>query len=80
MDFIDWSQVNWAAVAALSVMVLVAAFIGNFINILFSGNPITGAILTALVFAILFIGWIYYPHGLDVVEMFGIQVAPITTQ
>ena len=73
MDFIDWSQVNMVAVLTLSVLVLVAAFIGNFVNILFSGNPITGAILTALIFAALYIGWTYYPHGLDVAEMFGLQ-------
>lgn len=73
MDFIDWSQVNWVPVITLSVLVLVAAFIGNFVNILFSGNPITGAILTALIFAALFIGWTYYPHGLDVGELLGIQ-------
>ena len=73
MDFIDWSQVNWVPVITLSVLVLVAAFIGNFVNILFSGNPITGAILTALIFAALFIGWTYYAHGLDVGELLGIQ-------
>lgn len=73
MDFIDWSQVNWVPVITLSILVLVATFIGNFVNILFSGNPITGAILAALIFAALYIGWTYYPHGLDVGEMFGIQ-------
>ncbi len=73
MDFIDWSQVNWVPVITLSILVLVATFIGNFVNILFSGNPITGAILAALIFAALYIGWTHYPHGLDVGEMFGIQ-------
>ena len=74
MDFIDWSQINWVTVITLSVLVLVAAFIGNFVNILFSGNPITGAILTAVIFGVIFIGWKHYPHGINVEEMFGMQI------
>ena len=74
MDFIDWSQVVWAEVITLSVLVLVAAFIGNFINIIFNGNPITGAIIAALLFGVLFIGWKHYPHGIDIAELYGTQV------
>lgn len=64
MDFIDWSQVVWADVIVFSVLALVAAFIGNFINIIFNGNPITGAIIIAFLYAALYIGWTYYPHGI----------------
>lgn len=74
MDFIDWSQIEWVTVITFSVLVLVAAFIGNFVNILFSGNPITGAILTALIFGAIFIGWKHYPHGIDIADMFGAKV------
>lgn len=74
MDFIDWSQVIWSTVITYSVLVLVASFIGNFINIIFSGNPITGAIITALLFAAVFIGWTYYPHGLDIASIYGTTV------
>ena len=74
MDFIDWSQVVWAEVITLSVLVLVAAFIGNFINIIFNGNPITGAIIAAVLFGLLFIGWKHYPHGIDIAELYGTQV------
>ena len=80
MDFIDWSQVQTVTVITLSVLVLVAALIGNFINIIFNGNPITGAILVAVMFAALFIGWKGYPHGINVEEMFGIQVEETNSQ
>ncbi len=65
MDFIDWSQVAWTEVILYSVLVLVAAFIGNFINIIFNGNPITGAIIIAALFGAIYIGWKYYPHGFE---------------
>ena len=65
MDFIDWSQVVWTDVIVYSVLVLIAAFIGNFINIIFNGNPITGAIIIAVLFGALYIGWKYYPHGIE---------------
>lgn len=71
MDFIDWSQVNWVTVITYSVLVLVATLVGNFINIIFNGNPVTGAILSAILFGMLFIGWTYYPHGVDVGNMYG---------
>lgn len=74
MDFIDWSQVNWVTVITYSVLVLVASFVGNFINIIFNGNPITGAILAAILFAALFIGWTYYPHGLQIADIYSTTV------
>ena len=74
MDFIDWSQVVWADVITLSVLVLVASFIGNFINIVFSGNPITGAIIAAVLFGLLYVGWKHYPHGIEFAEMFGTPI------
>ncbi len=79
MDFIDWSQVVWAEVITLSVLVLVAAFIGNFINIIFNGNPITGAIIAAVLFGLLFIGWKHYPHGIDIAEMYGMNIENSST-
>lgn len=80
MDIIDWSQVVWPTVITLSVLVLVAALVGNFLNIIFNGNPISGAIITAVLFGMLFIGWTYYPHGIDISGMFGTSVStPATT-
>ena len=52
MDFIDWSQVNWMTVIIYSALVFIAALVGNFFNILFNGNPITGAIIAAILFGI----------------------------
>jgi len=77
MDFIDWSQVVWAQVITYSVLVLIAAFIGNLINVIFNGNPITGAILSAFLFGMIFIGWKHYPHGLN--GMFGSYVESVDT-
>ena len=65
MDFIDWSQVNWMTVIIYSALVFIAALVGNFFNILFNGNPITGAIIAAALFGCVFVGWTYYPHGID---------------
>tara|TARA_A100001201_G_scaffold77752_1_gene69940 strand:+ start:290 stop:532 length:243 start_codon:yes stop_codon:yes gene_type:complete len=77
MDFIDWSQVVWVEVITYAVLVLIAAFIGNFINIIFNGNPITGAIIAALLFSALFIGWKYYPHGIDIGQMYSTNIETV---
>jgi len=74
MDFIDWSQVVWAEVITLSVLVLVASFIGNFVNIVFNGNPITGAIISAVLFGLIYIGWKHYPHGLEFAALDNTQI------
>lgn len=66
MDIIDWSAVNWLTVFILAGLAFVGALIGNFVNMIFDGNPITGAILTAVLFAVAYLGWTYYPHGIDI--------------
>lgn len=66
MDVIDWNIVNWLGVTIFVVLVFIAALVANFLNMIFDGNPIIGAILTAALFGALFIGWTYYPHGIDV--------------
>jgi hypothetical protein len=45
----------------LAALVLVAAFVGNLLSFRRRG---LAALLTAVVFAALFVAWSYYPHGL----------------
>jgi hypothetical protein len=49
---IDWASVNWAYIALLSGFAFVAALIANFITF---GHRFVGAILTALLFAAVFV-------------------------
>jgi hypothetical protein len=58
---IDLSSVDWLYVAVLAVFVLVATFIANLVTFNRRGMA---AILSALIFAALFVAWTYYPHGL----------------
>jgi len=58
---IDLSTVDWLYVAVLAVFVLVATFIANLVTFNRRGMA---AILSALIFAALFVAWTYYPHGL----------------
>jgi hypothetical protein len=56
---IDWSAVNWLYVAIMGVFVFVAAIVGNVISF---GSRIGGALLTAILFACMYVAWNYYPH------------------
>jgi hypothetical protein len=58
---IDWAAVDWTYVIVLAALVLVAAFVGNLLSFRRRG---LAALLTAVVFAALFVAWSYYPHGL----------------
>jgi hypothetical protein len=54
----DWAAVNWLNVGLLSALVFLAALIGGVLSF---NKRLLGAILTTLLFAVL---WNYYPHGL----------------
>jgi hypothetical protein len=58
---IDWNAVNWPYVALLSVFVLIAALIGNYVTF---RHRAAGAIVASVLFAALFVFATYYPHGL----------------
>ena len=60
---IDLSTVNWPYVAVLAALVFVAALIGN---LLAFRSRFIGAVLAAILFAVLFVAYTYYPHGLPV--------------
>lgn len=69
---IDLAQVDWFYVLVLAVLVFVASGIGNLL-----GGRGSGAVLSAILFAALFIGWTYYPHGLPFpTRLGGAAVAP----
>lgn len=58
---IDWAVVNWLYIALMAVF----AFISSFIGILLSFNSkFLGALIAAVVFAIIILFWTYYPHNL----------------
>jgi hypothetical protein len=58
---IDWASVNWVYVAVLAVFVFVATLVGNVLALNHRGF---GAVLSAILFAAIFVFWSYYPHGL----------------
>ena len=58
---IDWLAVDWLYVAVLAAIVFLAALIGNFISL---SHRLMGAVLSAVLFAVAFVFWTYYPHHL----------------
>jgi hypothetical protein len=59
---IDWASVNWVYVILLAVFVFVASIIGHLLSFNHRGM---GALLSALLFAVIFVFWSYYPHHLS---------------
>lgn len=57
----DLASVNWPMVAMLAGM----AFIASLVSHAVMGSKFLGAIVAAVLFAVLFVGWNYYPHGLE---------------
>jgi len=58
---IDWANVNWVYVGVLAIFVFIAALIGNLLSLNHRGF---GALLSAVLFAAIFVFWSYYPHHL----------------
>ena len=58
---IDWASVNWLNVGILSAFTFLAALIGNILSF---RSRLAAAILTAVLFAVIYIFWTYYPHGM----------------
>lgn len=58
---IDWASVNWVYVGVLAVLAFFASVVGNLLSF---NRRVFGALLSAIVFAGLFVLWTYYPHGL----------------
>jgi hypothetical protein len=73
---IDLAQVDWFFVFVLTVFVFVASGIGNLLSFNHRG---TAAALSALAFALAFIFWAYYPHGLPLPTTLTAQKAPASS-
>ena len=58
---IDLAQVDWLYVIVLAMFVFLASLIGS---LLAFTSRMTAAVLSALLFAAMFVAWTYYPHGL----------------
>ena len=58
---IDLAAVNWLYVVVLAVFVFIASWVGNLLSFSHRGMA---ALLSALLFAGLFVLWTYYPHHL----------------
>lgn len=71
---IDLATVNWLYVAVLAVLVFVAVLVGNVLSF---GRSVRAAVLSAVLFAGLFVFWTYYPHGLPLPTTLTVQKATI---
>ena len=58
---IDLAAVDWLYVGVLAVFAFLATGIGNLMSFNHRGMA---AVLSALLFAAIFVAWTYYPHGL----------------
>jgi hypothetical protein len=58
---IDWPSVNWGYVALLSAFTFIASLIANLVT----SSRLATAILSAFLFAVIFIAATYYPHGIS---------------
>jgi hypothetical protein len=61
MDAIDWGTVNWLYFGLLVAVVFLTSLIGAYLSFRRRG---LGALISALLFAGVFIFWSYYPHHL----------------
>ena len=58
---IDWASINWSYVALLSGFTFIATLIANLVTF---RHRLAAAILSALLFAAIFVFATYYPHGI----------------
>ncbi|MBO0763990.1 MAG: hypothetical protein J2P50_05305 [Hyphomicrobiaceae bacterium] len=54
------ANLPWQAIGLLTGLAFLASLIGHSLT----RNAFVGAIITAIIFAAVYIGWDYYPHGL----------------
>lgn len=71
---IDWASVNWIYVGVLAVFAFLASLIGNLLSL---GHRGFAAVLSALLFAAMFVGWTYYPHKLPLPTSAAPPAAPV---
>ena len=69
---IDLAAVNWLYVIVLAVLVFVSTLVGNLLSF---HHRMMAALLSAIVFAGLFVFWTYYPHNLPLPTTLTVQKA-----
>lgn len=72
---IDWANVSWLYVTVLAVLVFISTLIGTLLSF---KRLFLGALLSTVVFAVAFVFWTYYPHGLPLPTSVSGQQAPAT--
>lgn len=70
---IDWASVNWVYVGVLAVLAFFATIVGSVLSF---NRRLLGAVLSALLFAGLFVLWSYYPHNLPLPTALSDRTAP----
>jgi hypothetical protein len=72
---LDLSNVNWTFVGLMTLLAFVATLLGNLIAF---RNRFAGAIIAAVLFAVGFVAWNYYPHsfGLPILKATGMDGVP----
>ena len=69
------ANVDWVYVAILAFLVFMSTFVGSLLSFRNIGRA---AVLSALIFAGLFVFWTYYPHRIPGPRMLTIQNAAST--
>lgn len=77
---IDLAAVDWIYVGVLAVFAFLATVVANLLAFNHRG---VAAVLSAILFAALFVAWTYYPHGLPLPTSLTVQkpaarIAPVT--
>ncbi len=69
---IDLSTVNWVFVGLMALAAFIAALLGSLIAF---RNRFAGAVIAAVLFAVFFVLWNYYPHnfGLPIIKTIGMD-------
>jgi len=67
---IDWGNVDWIYVGVLAVFAFLATTVANLLSFNRRGMA---AVLAAAIFAVLFVAWSYYPHGLPLPVRLGVR-------
>ncbi len=73
---IDLAQVDWLYIAVLAIFVFLATFVAGVLSF---GHRWTAAVLSAVLFVILFVFWTYYPHRVPLPRTISLPNSATTT-
>jgi hypothetical protein len=72
---IDLTAVSWLYVIVLALLVFISTLVGNLLSF---HHRVMAGVLSAIVFAVLFVFWTYYPHGLPLPTRLTVQKTAVT--